>query len=86
MLPVEKSVSLLKHKVQVVFLQLRELAHLAIFVYEGGIVEILGKGIVRFHLREWLILYIVEPTLAADKPLGDAYLSQILFCCYLRHR
>ena len=86
MLPVEQSISLLKYKVQVVLLQLRELAHLTILVYEGSIVEILGKGIIRFHLREGLVLYIVEPTLAADKPLGGAYLSQILFCCYLRHR
>ena len=68
------------------FLQLRELAYLTILVYEGGIIEILGKGIVRFHLREWLVLYVVEPLLTADKPFGDAYLSQILLGCYLRHR
>ena len=86
MLPVEQSIPLLKYKVQIMFLQLRELAYLTILVYEGGIIEILGKGIVRFHLREGLVLYIVEPTLTADKLLGYAYLPHILFCCYLRHR
>ena len=50
MLPVKQSIPFLKYKVQVVLLQLRELAHLAIFVYEGGIVKILGKGIVCFHI------------------------------------
>ena len=50
LLPVEQSISLLKYKVQVVLLQLRELTYLAIFVYEGGIVEILGKGIICFHI------------------------------------
>ena len=86
MLPVKQSIPLLKYKVQVVFLQLRELAYLAILVYEGGIIEILGKGIVRFHIGEWLVLYIIEPTLTADNTPRSAYLSHILFGCYLRHR
>ena len=86
LLPVEQSISLLKHKVQVVFLQLRELAYLTIFVYEGGIVKILGKGIVSFHIGEGLILYIIEPTFTADDTPSDAYLSYILLCHYLRHR
>ena len=82
LLPVEQGVSFLKYKVQVVLLQLCELTYLAIFVYEGGIVEILGKGIIRLHIGEWL----VESTLMANKPLVDAYLAQILLGCYLRHR
>ena len=68
------------------FLQLRELTYLTILVYEGGIVKILGKGIVRFHIGEWLVLYIVEPTLTADKPFGNAYLSHILFGRYFGQR
>lgn len=86
LLPVEQSVSLLKHKVQVVLLQSGKLAYLAILVYEGGIIEIFGKSIVRFHIRKWLVLYIVEPTLTADNTPRNAYLSHILFGCYLRHR
>ncbi len=68
LLPVEQGVPFLQHEVQVVLLQVGELAHIHVLVHEGCPVKVFGQSRQRFHALECPALKIISVPLFAYQP------------------
>ena len=94
LLPVKKGVPLLQDKIEVMFLQVGELAGFVVLIDECRVVQILRRFGVGLHIGKFPVLYVILPLFTCDEFASGFQLSDVGFgkkfrfrqCCPLQYQ